>query len=83
MENLKMTKSAGTVILIKNIKGTYLFFDGDKYEGQWEDDLKNGQGIFVLSYFLGIMLFKSGAKYQGYWKDDVKSGHGKDFIYYF
>lgn len=35
--------------------------NGDKYEGQWQNGLKNGAGTYIYS---------DGSKYQGEWKND-------------
>ena len=41
--------------------------DGDKYDGEWKDDKKHGQGTYT---------FADGAKYVGEWKDDKYHGKG-------
>ena len=51
-------------------KSTYLrcfnrmhdLYPGNKYEGQFKDGLKNGQGVFT---------FANGNKYEGEYKDDT------------
>jgi hypothetical protein len=30
-----------------NGKGTYYYADGDKYTGDWVDEQKTGQGVFI------------------------------------
>jgi hypothetical protein len=40
---------------------------GDRYEGQWRDDLPNGIGVYV---------YPSGARYRGSWVDGKKQGNG-------
>jgi len=42
-------------------------FDGKKYEGEWKDGKKHGQGT---------LTWASGAKYEGEWKDGKKHGQG-------
>ena len=42
--------------------------DGGRYEGQWENDKRHGQGIY---YYSG-----SRGRYEGQWKDDKKDGQG-------
>ena len=44
---------------------------GDRYEGEWKDDKRNGQG----KYF-----WPSGNRYEGEFKDDKISGQGKLFL---
>ena len=41
--------------------------DGHKYEGQWLNDLMNGEGVFH---------FADGRLYQGHYKDGRKEGYG-------
>ena len=41
--------------------------NGEKYDGKWKNDKKEGKGIFY--YF-------NGDKYDGEWKDDKKEGKG-------
>ena len=44
-----------------------IYADGDIYEGNWEDDDKNGQGT---------MTYPDGNVYQGEWKNDLMHGQG-------
>ena len=50
-----------------NGQGTYIFFDGSKYDGEWKDDFPNGQGI---------MTWTDGSKYVGEFKDGLPNGKG-------
>ena len=50
-----------------NGQGTYTFANGDKYVGEWKDDMINGQGTFTWA---------DGNKYVGEWKDDMRNGQG-------
>jgi len=43
------------------------YANGDKYDGNWKDGKKSGQGV---------MNFVNGDKYDGQWKDDKMNGHG-------
>jgi hypothetical protein len=43
------------------------YANGDKYDGNWKDNKKSGQGV---------MNFVNGNKYDGQWKDDKMNGHG-------
>jgi len=49
-------------------KGTMVWPNGDKYVGEWENDLFEGQGTFSQ---------QSGEVYEGYWKAGKLNGHGK------
>jgi hypothetical protein len=51
-------------------KGTYTYKSGSKYEGDWEDGRKSGQGKFEY-------LQKDGsAFYEGQWMADQRHGRG-------
>lgn len=47
--------------------GTLTTFIGEKYEGDWDNDDKNGQGTY---YYI------EGAKYHGEWKNGKRCGKG-------
>ena len=42
-------------------------YDGDTYEGEWRNDMPNGQGTYI---------FANGDKYVGNFKDDKYNGQG-------
>lgn len=44
-----------------NGQGKLLHANGDYYEGEWENGLKHGYGIYDLDSI--------GLKYQGYWRE--------------
>ena len=50
-----------------NCFGTYSFYDGRKYVGEWKNDRYNGFGIYS---------FANGEKYVGEWIDDKRNGKG-------
>lgn len=39
------------------------YYNGDKYDGDWYQDKRNGYGVYTYS---------GGAYYKGEWKDDTK-----------
>ena len=47
--------------------GTYIYANGDKYIGEWNEDQKHG---------LGVNTYANGDKYVGEFKDDRRSGQG-------
>ncbi len=47
--------------------GIYVFENGEKYEGFWDNGKRNGQGTNIWA---------DGVKYSGEWKDDVMHGTG-------
>ena len=75
-----------------NMKITY--DNGDVYEGNFVENVKEGKGIYKYSngdryegeFFedqkdgYGIYYYKNGEKYEGEYKNDKKHGHG---IYYY
>lgn len=52
-------------------KGTYKFYSGDKYVGEWKNDKKDGKGIYY---------YKNGDRYEGQFANDTRHGEG---VYYF
>ena len=52
----------------QNGKGVYKYKDsGDKYDGEWLDSRKHGQGVYI---------WKNGDKYDGEWFDGRQNGYG-------
>jgi C-terminal processing protease CtpA/Prc len=49
-------------------QGVYYWNNGNKYDGQWENNYRNGQGTYT---------WVSGAKYVGNWENDYRNGQGK------
>ena len=47
--------------------------NGDKYTGEWANDMKNGKGN-IQRKTLGILHYSNGCRYDGLWKDDEKAG---------
>ena len=43
------------------------FNNGDRYEGDWKNNVYEGKGIY---------FWKDGRKYEGNWKNDKKEGVG-------
>lgn len=44
---------------------------GDRYEGDYQDDLKHGHGMYQ---------WQDGSRYCGDWKDDCQHGFGEHWI---
>ena len=57
------------------IIGTLECANGDKYNGEWKDDQKNGNGTLHLKR-IGTFIDHNGNKYEGDWIDNSKSGKG-------
>ena len=55
---------------MKNGKGIFYFNDGDRYEGDFRNDEREG---------LGIMYFNDGDRYEGDYREGKPEGKG---IYY-
>lgn len=47
--------------------GTYFYPDGDKFEGTFRNELKNGRGVYYFRY---------GGRFEGIFKDDQENGKG-------
>lgn len=56
-----------------------VYSNGDKYEGEWLDNAKNGVGK-LPSHKIGTMEYDNGDKYVGDWKDDKRDGTGSSDI---
>ena len=50
-----------------NCVGFIKYSNGDKYDGEWENDKKHGQGTYTWA---------NGDKYDGAWEDDKRHGVG-------
>ena len=76
----------------QNMKNVTLEYNnGDKYEGGWSDDQKNGRGTLFyknggkyvgewvnnLRDGFGVNTWRNGNRYTGNWKQNVKHGQGK------
>ncbi len=51
----------------KKGKGIEFYSNGEKYEGDFDDDVKNGKGV---------MIYKSGKRFEGFFKNDYFDGKG-------
>ena len=71
----KMMQRMERVFLNKNTIGIMEYPNGDKYEGDFANDQKNGQGKYHKN--LGVYTFKNNDKYEGDFKNDKKEGKGK------
>ena len=49
--------------------------NGDRYEGDWANDMRNGHGNLCLRC-LGILTYGDKERYDGQWKDDKRAGPG-------
>ena len=87
----KTIKARGSVIEKKgkNGKMTITYDNGDKYEGEFVDNVKEGRGIYTYyngdkyegEFFedekdgFGVYYYKNGERYEGQFKNDKKDGH--------
>ena len=52
----------------------FYIYDGIKYEGNWKNGVKSGQGVMVYEYDKNE---KMKTYYKGEWENDKKNGNGK------
>ena len=52
-------------------QGTRNYANGDRYEGEYKDGKRHGQGTIFYPY--------GGGRYEGEWKDDKRHGQGTQF----
>ena len=58
--------------MTSTIKKQFKFWaNGDQYEGEFSNGMKNGKGLFIWS---------NGNKYDGDWKDNQRHGKGNSFL---
>lgn len=70
----RRTKRTETVTLILTI-GTYHYLHGDKYEGEWKNDEKDGKGT-VAHHTIGTLTYSNGDQYKGNFSANKKNGQG-------
>lgn len=82
--------SGGIVDGKKDGYGVLIMPNGDKYEGEWKNDLQNGKGTFTYANGdiyegqwvngnregSGTFTWADGRKYVGAWKNDQRNGKG-------
>ena len=49
--------------------GTYHYFNGDRYEGEWHGHVRHGRGVYLYA--------RKQRVYQGTWVDNVKQPGGE------
>lgn len=43
-----MRRKMEKVLFIKKLLGKFMYYNGDEYNGDWKNDLKDGNGIFLF-----------------------------------
>ena len=51
-------------------RGRIIFSDGGIYEGEWEEDQAQGEGVYTNQTRKG--------RYEGEWRGDLQHGQGKE-----
>lgn len=75
-------KASGEVICGKAEVGVWVFVgsglcpSNDRYEGEWKEDAKCGEG--KRNNTIGVYYYANGNKYEGVWEKDVEWGRGKE-----
>ena len=59
----------------REIKGIMIYNNGEKYDGEWRNDKRNGKGIFISAHYYNCKNH-IGMKYEGDFKDDKFEGYG-------
>jgi hypothetical protein len=71
-------------------QGTFIDSKGNKFEGQWEDDLQTGYGVKMFAcgdmheggylrgqrHGNGVYVWANGDRYNGQWKNGRMHGQG-------
>ena len=50
--------------------GTFIWANGDRYDGEWKRDMPHGQGTLVWA---------DGSRYEGHWERGQRKGKGTYF----
>lgn len=59
--------------------GRFCYYNGDEYDGEWKEDLKEGKGLFS-GKCIGVYKYNNGDKYEGDWKSGIVHGRGKTYV---
>ena len=51
--------------------GTYYYSKGERYTGEWRNNIKQGYGKYY---------YVNGAIFEGQWRDNIKEGYGKLYL---
>ena len=65
-----MEKVRSRIIIVK-----ITYTNGDIYDGESRNGLKNGYGIIYYN-LKGILQYRNGDVYDGDWEEDKKTGKG-------
>jgi hypothetical protein len=57
-----LADTAAVVRMCRSGTGTMRYANGDVFEGQWANDMKNGPGVYY---------YADGAVYEGVWQEDI------------
>jgi hypothetical protein len=70
MDSGLMTRKVEEVSVEYKSIGVYSYANGNKYEGEVQNDKKDGRGVFE---------YANKDKYDGLWRDDKKDGKGNSY----
>ena len=91
LTNEVIRPSEGVTLMSYNVrsgKGRYVWANGDVYEGEWKNDMPDGEGLLTLKdgsryrgQFVkgkeegkGVLVDKDGIRYEGFFKQGRKHG---------
>lgn len=68
---LRLNKCHVLIFVQRHGKGVMKEKDNSSYEGDWANDMYDGQGV---------KIYPNGSRYNGHWSRGVKKGQGQ-FVY--
>jgi len=77
----KYDEERGFGMVLSSYIAVYKYANGDKYEGDWKDEMRNGLGK-IAEHIIGTYTTASGGRYEGQWDDDMTSGRGRFLNYH-
>jgi hypothetical protein len=65
--------------LIKNGKGTFYFNNGDKYCGEWKNNMYDGYGTYCFG-LNNCFNDDDEVKFEGHWRENKRNGFGTSYF---
>ena len=61
---------------MRNSRGIMEYENGDRYEGNWRNDVRHGKGKMTWQSNANRTPELGGWRYEGEWQEDLPEGHG-------